>query len=223
MFLHRLLTGASVLLTASLAWPAPPAFEAQNPVRPGDWPYPSVIRVGADYRATATSAESVGRCPVQGGIASNSDGRHWLLAHADAAKGFVATVPAMAKAETDLTAFRADFADEGDSPAGGQWPSGCKPAARRTAGAFAGLAGYGDRKNQLVFVSDGRAVEVWNQRKGARTVVAAPALAGETDGSFLPPRDRGVRAGLFVAGANGASGDFAFFASQPDDAELLAP
>ena len=523
MFLHRLLTGASVLLTALLAWPAPPAFEYQNPVRPGDYPDPSVIRVGADYWATATSSEwaphfpllhsrdlvnwdvrgyvfaqapgwaranfwapeiaqdqgkyfiyytarqassnrlavavasadhpggpytdhgalvaqeagsidavpytdadgarwliwkedgnslkqptplwiqrlradglalvgerkeilrntapwegavvegpfvlrrgeyyylfysggaccgrncdyalgvaraktllgpwekaptnpilagnAAWRCPGHGSIVSDTDGRHWLLYHAYAAKGFVATgremlldevvfgsdgwptinagqgpstrapAPAMAKAQTDLTAFRTDFAGEGDLPAGWQWPIGRRPVARLgggvltltaqdgpaaavrsivaasftaetsvpaahlTAGAFAGVAVYGDRQNQLVVVTDGRAVEVWIQRKGERTVVAAApapaggvirlrvactdgnrfrfavagaagpwqALAGETDGGFLPPWDRGVRAGLFVAGANGASGGFAFFASQPDDTKLLAP
>lgn len=47
-------------------------------------------------------------------------------------------------------------------------------------------------------------------------------LAGETDGSFLPPWDRGVRVGLYVAGDAGAACDFAFFSSTPDDAKLFA-
>lgn len=48
-------------------------------------------------------------------------------------------------------------------------------------------------------------------------------LAGETDGSFLPPWDRGVRTGMYVAGAKGAAGTFEYFASTPDDGKLFAP
>lgn len=261
------------------------------------------------------------RCPGHGSIVTDSEGRYWFLYHAYAAQGFVATgremlldevifgadgwptinagkgpssrapAPAVAQAQTDLTAFRAEFSGEGELPPGWQWPIGRKPAAklgsgvltltaqdgpaaavrsivaasftaetalpvaRLTANAFAGLAVYGDRQNQLVVVTDGRAVQVWNQRKGERTVLAtapAPAggtirlrvactdgnrfrfavagatgawqaLAGETDGSFLPPWDRGVRAGLFVAGADGAAGGFSYFSSLPDDGKLLTP
>jgi hypothetical protein len=47
-------------------------------------------------------------------------------------------------------------------------------------------------------------------------------LAGETDGSFLPPWDRGVRVGVYVAGANGAAASFDYFLSKPDDGKLLA-
>lgn len=48
-------------------------------------------------------------------------------------------------------------------------------------------------------------------------------LAGETDGSFLPPWDRGVRAGVYVAGSKGATGSFDYFVSTPDDGKLFAP
>ncbi len=47
-------------------------------------------------------------------------------------------------------------------------------------------------------------------------------IAGETDGSFLPPWDRGIRAGLYVAGEVGAAGAFAYFNSTPGDAGLFA-
>ena len=124
-----------------------------------------------------------------------------------------------------------------------------------SAGAFAGLALYGDRLNHLALVTDGAKVQVWSQRKGEKVVVAEATaaagpelrlriagiegsrfrfavqgpggawteLAGETDGSFLPPWDRGVRAGLYVAGAAGASGAFAYFTSTPDDSKLFNP
>lgn len=123
------------------------------------------------------------------------------------------------------------------------------------AGAFAGLAVYGDRANHLAFVTDGKTVQIWSRRRGDRTVVAeTPALAGdlvrlrvacsegnrfrfavqgaggkwtelggETDGSFLPPWDRGVRTGVYVAGPKGATGSFDYFSSVPDDAKLFAP
>lgn len=48
-------------------------------------------------------------------------------------------------------------------------------------------------------------------------------LAGETDGSFLPPWDRGVRTGVYVAGGNGVAGTFDYFSSVPDDGKLFAP
>jgi beta-xylosidase len=47
-------------------------------------------------------------------------------------------------------------------------------------------------------------------------------IAAETDGSFLPPWDRGVRVGLVAAGPKGAQCAFAYFASTPDDAKLFA-
>jgi beta-xylosidase len=47
-------------------------------------------------------------------------------------------------------------------------------------------------------------------------------IAGETDGSFLPPWDRGVRAGLIAAGEPGAKCAFGYFASTPDDRKLFA-
>ncbi|MBI5691509.1 MAG: family 43 glycosylhydrolase [Verrucomicrobia bacterium] len=46
-------------------------------------------------------------------------------------------------------------------------------------------------------------------------------LGGETDGSFLPPWDRGVRAGVVVSGNPGAKAAFAYFASSPDDGKLF--
>jgi beta-xylosidase len=259
------------------------------------------------------------RCPGHGSIVADPDGRNWLLYHAYAQKGFVATGrellldevvfgangwpainggrgastsmagPAAAKAQKDLTHFRAEFAGTGPLPPGWQWPIGRQPAAtlghgvltltakggpaavvqsivapsfvaetavateRLTAGAFGGLAVYGDRINHLALVTDGRRVQVWSQRRGERTVVAsadaAPAallrlrvacvdgnrfrfalerggawveLAGETDGSFLPPWDRGVRVGVYADGADGASGAFAYFSFTPDDGKLFA-
>ena len=47
-------------------------------------------------------------------------------------------------------------------------------------------------------------------------------VAGETDGNFLPPWDRGVRAGVVVFGESGAEGAFAYFSSTPDDGKLFA-
>jgi xylan 1,4-beta-xylosidase len=64
---------------------------------------------------------------------------------------------------------------------------------------------------------------------GSRFRFAVPAadggwaeIAGETDGSFLPPWDRGIRAGLYVAGDAGAAAAFAYFSSTPGDAGLFA-
>ena len=48
-------------------------------------------------------------------------------------------------------------------------------------------------------------------------------LAGETDGSFLPPWDRGVRTGVAVNGAAGASARFDYFSATPGDEKLFAP
>jgi beta-xylosidase len=47
-------------------------------------------------------------------------------------------------------------------------------------------------------------------------------IAAETDGSFLPPWDRGVRVGLIAAGPKGTACTFAYFASTPDDGKLFA-
>ena len=123
------------------------------------------------------------------------------------------------------------------------------------AGAWAGLAVYGDRANHLALVTDGKVVQLWSRRRNERTVVtetaAAPGaqialraacidgsrfrfavrgadgawreIGGETDGSFLPPWDRGIRTGVYVAGAKGAAGRFDHFTSVPDDGKLFAP
>ena len=48
-------------------------------------------------------------------------------------------------------------------------------------------------------------------------------IAGETDGSFLPPWDRGVRTGLIVSGVSGAAGSFGTFSATPGDEKLFAP
>ena len=48
-------------------------------------------------------------------------------------------------------------------------------------------------------------------------------LAGETDGSFLPPWDRGVRTGVYVAGAAGAKASFDYFSATPGDEKFFAP
>lgn len=48
-------------------------------------------------------------------------------------------------------------------------------------------------------------------------------LAGETDGSFLPPWDRGVRAGVLVEGRAGASASFDYFGATPGDEKLFLP
>lgn len=48
-------------------------------------------------------------------------------------------------------------------------------------------------------------------------------IAGETDGSFLPPWDRGVRTGVYVGGAAGAAARFDYFAATPGEEKLFAP
>lgn len=48
-------------------------------------------------------------------------------------------------------------------------------------------------------------------------------LAGETDGSFLPPWDRGVRTGVIVSGVSGAAASFGPFSATPSDEKLFAP
>jgi beta-xylosidase len=47
-------------------------------------------------------------------------------------------------------------------------------------------------------------------------------IAGESDGSFLPPWDRGVRTGLGVSGPAGASASFDYFAATPGEEKLFA-
>jgi len=261
------------------------------------------------------------RCPGHGSIVTDPDGRHWLLYHAYAQNGFVATGremlldevafggdgwpsinggmgpstrapgPATARGQGDLSAFRDEFAAVGSLPPGWQWPVGQKPAARISdgmltltstadpatavrsitvptfvaetavdvrqlaAGAFAGLVVFGDRMNHLALVTDGKRVQIWTQRKGERATAAETSGPGsnlirlrvacmngdrfrfavqessgrwkefssETDGSFLPPWDRGVRTGVYVAGANASSGRFDYFTSQPGAEGLFSP
>jgi xylan 1,4-beta-xylosidase len=123
-----------------------------------------------------------------------------------------------------------------------------------TKGAFAGIMLFGDRANHLALVTDGKKIQVWNQRRSERTIVAESAvqpgvairlrvaamdgnrfrfavegvgsawteLAGETDGSFLPPWDRGLRAGVYVAGEPAATGSFDYFTAIPDGSRVLA-
>ncbi|MDO8539798.1 MAG: family 43 glycosylhydrolase [Opitutaceae bacterium] len=47
-------------------------------------------------------------------------------------------------------------------------------------------------------------------------------IAGETDGSFLPPWDRAVRVGVFISGPTGAEATFDYFAATPGDGGLFA-
>jgi xylan 1,4-beta-xylosidase len=261
------------------------------------------------------------RCPGHGSIVTDPNGRHWLLYHAYAQKGFVATgrqmlldevvfgadgwpginsgkgatrtaaAPAMARVQGDVVSFRDEFEAGGDFPPGWQWPIGRKPASRMAAGrltltaiagsstavqsitvpsfvaetavevgqikngAFGGLVVFGDQANHLALVTDGTRVQVWNQRRNERTMVAETAalpgklvrlriasidgsrfrfavqgsdgawkeLAGETDGTFLPPWDRGLRTGMLVAGKESAAASFDYFAFTGDDGKLFAP
>lgn len=126
-------------------------------------------------------------------------------------------------------------------------------ARKLTGGALAGVAVYGDRVNHLALVTDGKIVQLWNQRRNQRTKVsetAAPKgdviklriacidgnrfrfalqdatgkwaeFAGETDGSFLPPWDRGVRTGVYVGGPAGAKASFDYFTTTPGDEKLF--
>ena len=100
------------------------------------------------------------RCPGHGSIVADVEGRHWLLYHAYAQNGFVATgremlldevrfgtdgwptinggkgpssrarPPTAARAQRDLSVFREEFSSSGILPTGWQWPVGHKPAAR---------------------------------------------------------------------------------------------
>jgi beta-xylosidase len=267
------------------------------------------------------AGNDVWRCPGHGSIVSDADGRYWLLYHAYAKNGFVATgremlldevifgsdgwptinggkgpstranAPAAARTQGDLSGFRDEFSAPGALPPGWQWPVGQKPVARvsdgmltlttaeepatavrsitvptfvaETAvdvrrlanGTFAGLVVFGDRMNHLALVTDGKTVELWTQRKGQRATVAqtdaqkggairlrvaclngdkfrfAVQAAGgiwkeistETDGTFLPPWDRGVRTGMYVAGGKDAAVSFDYFSSSAGDGKLFAP
>jgi beta-xylosidase len=259
------------------------------------------------------------RCPGHGSIVADSDGRLWLLYHAYAQKGFVATgremlldevvfgadgwpviregrgpsvqaaAPRAATAQVDVTALRDDFSGSSLAP-GWQWLIGRKPAARiaggkltleagagpastvqsirvasfiaetsvdpatLTRGASAGLAVFGDPANHLALLTDGKKIRVWSELKGqlrqAAEAEAAPGgvirlriacvdgrtfrfavrgtgpwteLGGATDGSSLPPWDRGVRVGLHVEGSAGAAASFDYFAMTPGVDGLLAP
>jgi xylan 1,4-beta-xylosidase len=100
------------------------------------------------------------RCPGHGSIVTDPDGRYWLLYHAYAREGFVATgremmldevifgadgwptinggkgastraaAPAAARSQQDLSQFREEFATTGVLPSGWQWPIGRQPTAR---------------------------------------------------------------------------------------------
>ena len=48
-------------------------------------------------------------------------------------------------------------------------------------------------------------------------------LAGATEGSALPPWDRGVRVGVHVEGAAGAAASFDYFSMMPGAGQWLAP
>lgn len=264
---------------------------------------------------------AIWRCPGHGSVVSDPDGRTWLLYHAYAQKGFVATgrqmlldevvfgpdgwptlnrgrgasvkaeAPGAARNQNDVTRLREDFSGNGELPPGWQWPIDRRPLAQRANGrltltvaedpatavqsvtvpsfvvetaveapalqngASAGLVVFGDRANHLAFVTDGKKIQLWHQRRGERTLVseaASPAasavrlrvsaqngnrfrfavqtaegkwteFAAETDGSFLPPWDRGLRTGLYVAGAKGAAGSFDYFVSTPGEGSLFSP
>lgn len=258
------------------------------------------------------------RCPGHGSIVADATGRTWLLYHAYAAKGFVATgremmldevvfgadgwpsinggkgpsvthaAPAIATAQKDVTTLRDDFNGRSLSTAF-QWPIGHTPQtslargalvltasegpatavqsitvpsfvaetavqpARSAEGTFAGLVVFGDQANHLALLTDGKTIQVWNQRRSQRTKVAEATatasrdatiklriacvggnrfrfaiqgkdgwqeLAGETDGSFLPPWDRGLRTGVYVAGPGG-SASFDYFTATPGDEKLF--
>lgn len=100
------------------------------------------------------------RCPGHGSIVTDPEGRHWLLYHAYARQGFVATgrqmlldevvfgsdgwpsinrdrgpstrapAPAAARHQTDVTAWHEDYSRGGRLPSGWQWPIGARPAMR---------------------------------------------------------------------------------------------
>src|SRR5205823_7057502 len=59
----KLLRLFAALIPCSAAFAAAP-FQYQNPVRAGDFPDPSVIRVGDEYWATATSSEWAPHFPI---------------------------------------------------------------------------------------------------------------------------------------------------------------
>jgi len=260
------------------------------------------------------------RCPGHGSIVTDRDGRYWLLYHAYAQKGFVATGremlldevvfgangwptinggkgpsvraagPKVARWQKDITAVRDDFSGQTLGPTW-QWLVGRRPATRLSGGwltldasengaatvqsitvpsfvaetavdpkklehgALAGLAIYGDRANHLALVTDGAKVQVWSEEKSQRRKVAERAaqagaavrlriacidgnrfrfamqgpggqwqeIGGETDGSFLPPWDRGVRTGVYVLGDTGARASFDYFTALPGDEKLFAP
>jgi hypothetical protein len=48
-------------------------------------------------------------------------------------------------------------------------------------------------------------------------------IAGETDGGYLPPWDRGLRTGVCVIGPTGAAARFDYFSATPGDEKLFAP
>ncbi len=111
------------------------------------------------------------RCPGHGSLVTDADNRTWLLYHAYARKGFVATgrelmldevvfgddgwprvnagrgpstraaAPRAARAQQDATRFREDFAQAGELAPGWQWPIGPRPAARVADGALVLTAG----------------------------------------------------------------------------------
>jgi beta-xylosidase len=113
------------------------------------------------------------RCPGHGSIVTDPDGRTWLLYHAYAQKGFVATGrelmldevvfgsdgwptinrgtgpsvhaagPRAATAQADTTLVRDDFDRDGELGVGWQWLIGSKPAAHVAGGALTLTAGAG--------------------------------------------------------------------------------
>ncbi len=87
--ISRTVLGMLVLAAGSVVSAATAPFQFANPVRAGDYPDPSVIRVGADYWATATSGEWAPHFP----LLHSRDLVNWEV------KGYVfATAPGWAKA-----------------------------------------------------------------------------------------------------------------------------
>jgi len=80
---------------------------------------------------------------------------------------------------------------------------------------------FGDRANHLALVTDGTKVQVWNQQRGQRTMIAqTPATATAGTGSVIRLRIACTEGSTFRFAVQGSGGVWTELAGQTDGSSL---